>query len=159
MTLVVSLHDDEFQCPIKLPSTCIDILAIVYLYWHTFSIHKAIVYQSTTFGEYSIYGYDFIIVDSHEVFFSYIFNGYHLMVLVCYPLLAELSSVFATRFALYGLLGPLAAVVLLYFIQLYWSLKALREGLTYTSICYLQARYRVLYAVIGLVMVIVQCCI
>lgn len=54
---------------------------------------------------------------------------------------------------------PLAAVVLLYFIQLYWSLKAWREGLTYTSICYLQARYRVLYAVIGLVMVIMQCCI
>jgi hypothetical protein len=34
-----------------------------------------------------------------------------------------------------------------------WSLEALREGLTYTSINRLQTRYRLLYAVIGVAMV------
>lgn len=48
---------------------------------------------------------------------------------------------------------PLAALVALYPVQLYWSLKTLGEGLTYASVSRLQARYRVLYAVIGLAMV------
>lgn len=48
---------------------------------------------------------------------------------------------------------PLAALVALYPVQLYWSIGTLNEGLTYASVSRLQARYRVLYAVIGLAMV------
>ena len=48
---------------------------------------------------------------------------------------------------------PLAALVVLYPLQLYWSLETLREGLTYASVSRLQSRYRVLYAVIGVAMV------
>jgi 4-hydroxybenzoate polyprenyltransferase len=56
--------------------------------------------------------------------------------------------------ALQGILPhPLAALVALYPLHLRWSLKTLDEGLTYASICRLQARYRALYAVIGLAMV------
>jgi len=47
---------------------------------------------------------------------------------------------------------PVAAVAGLYPFQLHWSLKALREGLSYESVCRLQIRYRVLFAVIGLAM-------
>ena len=47
----------------------------------------------------------------------------------------------------------LAALVLLYPVHLRWSLQALAEGLTYSSICRLQARYRALYAVVGLALV------
>ncbi len=46
----------------------------------------------------------------------------------------------------------LAALVVVYPIHLRWSLKALGEGLTYASVCRLQARYRALYAVVGLAM-------
>jgi 4-hydroxybenzoate polyprenyltransferase len=42
--------------------------------------------------------------------------------------------------------GLLAA---LYPLHLWWSLQALAGGLTYESVCRLQARYRALYAVIG----------
>ena len=49
---------------------------------------------------------------------------------------------------------PLAALVALYPVQLYWSLATLKEGLTYASVSRLHARYRVLYAVIGLAMVV-----
>ncbi|HVG10627.1 MAG TPA: UbiA family prenyltransferase [Thermoanaerobaculia bacterium] len=52
---------------------------------------------------------------------------------------------------------PLAALVVLYPIHLCWSLKALAEGLTYASIRRLQARYRALYAIVGLAMVIALC--
>ena len=45
---------------------------------------------------------------------------------------------------------PLAALVFLYPIYVRWSLEALADGLTYTSIHRLQTRYRALYAVIGL---------
>jgi 4-hydroxybenzoate polyprenyltransferase len=45
---------------------------------------------------------------------------------------------------------PLATLVALYPIHLRWSLKTQAEGLTYASLSRLQARYRVLYAVIGL---------
>lgn len=48
---------------------------------------------------------------------------------------------------------PLAALVLLYPLQLWWSFQAFAGGLTYAGICRLQARYRALYAVIGLAMV------
>lgn len=57
--------------------------------------------------------------------------------------------------ALRGVLPrPLAALVVLYPVQLRWSLRTLAEGLTYGSIRRLQARYRALYAVVGLVMVV-----
>jgi 4-hydroxybenzoate polyprenyltransferase len=53
--------------------------------------------------------------------------------------------------ALQGILPhPLAALIALYPVHLRWSLKTLAEGLTYASIRRLQARYRVLYAIIGL---------
>src|SRR4051812_17957569 len=56
--------------------------------------------------------------------------------------------------ALQGILPhPLAALVVLYPVHLRWSLKTLAEGLTYASIRRLQARYRALYAIIGLAIV------
>jgi len=56
--------------------------------------------------------------------------------------------------ALQGILPhPLAALIALYPIHLRWSQKTLAEGLTYASIRRLQARYRALYAIIGLAMV------
>jgi 4-hydroxybenzoate polyprenyltransferase len=56
--------------------------------------------------------------------------------------------------ALRGILPPpLAALVALYPLHLRWSLKTLAEGLTFESIRRLQARYRALYAIIGLAMV------
>lgn len=58
--------------------------------------------------------------------------------------------------ALQGILPhPLAALIALYPVHLRWSLKTLAEGLTYASIRRLQARYRALYAIIGLAMVVV----
>jgi 4-hydroxybenzoate polyprenyltransferase len=51
----------------------------------------------------------------------------------------------------------LATLVVLFPLQLHWSLQSLREGLTYRSVYRLQTRYRVLYAVVGLVMVIGFC--
>jgi 4-hydroxybenzoate polyprenyltransferase len=47
---------------------------------------------------------------------------------------------------------PLAVLVALFPLQLHWSLETLREGLTYASVCCLQTRYRILYAVVGLAM-------
>ena len=56
--------------------------------------------------------------------------------------------------ALQGILPrPLAALAVLYPLHLRWSLKTLSEGLTYASIRRLQARYRALYAIVGLAMV------
>jgi 4-hydroxybenzoate polyprenyltransferase len=52
---------------------------------------------------------------------------------------------------------PLAALVALYPIHLSWSLETLAEGLTYASIRRLQARYRALYAIVGLAMVAALC--
>jgi 4-hydroxybenzoate polyprenyltransferase len=52
---------------------------------------------------------------------------------------------------------PLAALAVLYPLHLRWSLKALDEGLTYGSIRRLQARYRALYAIVGLAMVAALC--
>ncbi|MFL6232381.1 MAG: UbiA family prenyltransferase [Thermoanaerobaculia bacterium] len=60
--------------------------------------------------------------------------------------------------ALRGILPrPLAALAVLYPIHLRWSLKTLAEGLTYASIRRLQARYRALYAIVGLAMVAALC--
>jgi 4-hydroxybenzoate polyprenyltransferase len=52
---------------------------------------------------------------------------------------------------------PLAALAALYPFHLRWSLKSLAEGLTYASIRRLQARYRALYAIVGLAMVAALC--
>jgi len=46
----------------------------------------------------------------------------------------------------------LAALVVFYPIHLRWSLDALADGFTYTSICRLRTRYRALYAIVGLAM-------
>jgi 4-hydroxybenzoate polyprenyltransferase len=67
--------------------------------------------------------------------------------------LFTLAHVLVLLLALRGILPrALAAVVVLYPIQLYWSLTTLRDGLTYASVSRLQTRYRALYAIIGLVM-------
>jgi 4-hydroxybenzoate polyprenyltransferase len=56
--------------------------------------------------------------------------------------------------ALQGILPrPLAALAVCYPLHLRWSLQTLAGGLTYASIRRLQARYRALYALIGLAMV------
>jgi 4-hydroxybenzoate polyprenyltransferase len=52
---------------------------------------------------------------------------------------------------------PLASLVVLYPLHLFWSWKTLTDGLTYASICRLQARYRALYALVGLAMVAALC--
>jgi len=49
---------------------------------------------------------------------------------------------------------PLAILVVLYPLHLYWSIATLADGLTYASICRLQARYRTIYAIIGLVILL-----
>ena len=49
----------------------------------------------------------------------------------------------------------LATLIVLFPFQLYWSLMTLSDGLSYESICRLQARYRGIYAIIGLVMLVV----
>jgi len=72
--------------------------------------------------------------------------------------LFTLAHVLLLLLALQGLLPhPLAALVALYPVQLYWSLQALGEGLTYASVARLQARYRALYALVGLAMVAALC--
>jgi 4-hydroxybenzoate polyprenyltransferase len=48
----------------------------------------------------------------------------------------------------------LVLVAALYPLHLYWSVRALRAGLTFESIRRLQVRYRALYAFIGLMMVV-----
>ena len=48
----------------------------------------------------------------------------------------------------------LVLVGALYPVHLYWSVQALRAGLTFESIRRLQVRYRALYAIIGLLMVV-----
>lgn len=67
--------------------------------------------------------------------------------------LFTLAHVLLLLLALQGVLPrPLAALVALYPLHLRWSLKTLAEGLTYASVCRLQARYRALYAIVGLAM-------
>lgn len=72
--------------------------------------------------------------------------------------LFTLAYVLLLLLALQGILPrPLAALVALYPLHLRWSLKTLAEGLTYASIGRLQARYRALYAIIGLAMLASLC--
>src|SRR3954454_11736983 len=74
--------------------------------------------------------------------------------LALFPLAHALLLLLAFR----GILPrPLAALVALYALHLRWSLGTLAEGLTYASIRRLQARYRALYAVVGLAMVAALC--
>jgi 4-hydroxybenzoate polyprenyltransferase len=75
-------------------------------------------------------------------------------VFVASLLLFALAQLTLLVLARRGLLPPiLAALTALFPLQLYWSLEALREKLTYASVSRLQTRYRALYAVIGVVMV------
>lgn len=68
--------------------------------------------------------------------------------------LFTLSQALLLFLALQGTLPrAVAALVVLYPIHLRWTLQALAEGLTYASVCRLQARYRALYAVVGLSLV------
>jgi 4-hydroxybenzoate polyprenyltransferase len=70
-------------------------------------------------------------------------------------LLFTLAQILLLLLALQGFLPhPLAALVAVYPVQLFWSLDTLGEGLNYANVCRLQARYRVLYAVVGLLMVV-----
>jgi 4-hydroxybenzoate polyprenyltransferase len=48
----------------------------------------------------------------------------------------------------------LVLVAPLYAVHLYWSLRTLRAGLNFESIWQLQVRYRALYAIVGLMMVV-----
>jgi 4-hydroxybenzoate polyprenyltransferase len=68
--------------------------------------------------------------------------------------LFTLAHILLLVLALQGILPrPLALLVALFTVQLYWSVETLRDGLTYVSVSRLQSRYRVLYAVAGLAMV------
>jgi 4-hydroxybenzoate polyprenyltransferase len=68
--------------------------------------------------------------------------------------LFTLAQVGLLLMALEGIVArPLAAVVVLYVVQIHWSLEAMRDGLTYASLSRLQQRYRALYAVVGVAMV------
>jgi len=69
--------------------------------------------------------------------------------------LFTLSQALLCYLAVHGTLPrPLAALVVLYPLHLYWSLETLKDGLDYASICRLQSRYRALYAIIGVVMLV-----
>lgn len=68
--------------------------------------------------------------------------------------LFTLAHVILFALAFEGILPRvLAALTALYLVQLFWSFEALRDGLTFASVSRLQTRYRMLYALIGLVMV------
>jgi 4-hydroxybenzoate polyprenyltransferase len=72
--------------------------------------------------------------------------------------LFTLAQILLLLLSLEGVLPrPLAALAALFPLQLAWSFQTLREGLTYASVCRLQTRYRVLYAIIGLAMVAGLC--
>lgn len=75
-------------------------------------------------------------------------------------ILFALAHILLLLLALEGMIPrPLAAVPLLYPVQLYWSFEALREGLTFGSVSRLQARYRALYAAIGVAMTVAVLCV
>lgn len=68
--------------------------------------------------------------------------------------LFTLAQVLLLVLSLWGILPrPLSAIVVLFPLQIHWSLQAWRTGLTFASVSHMQTRYRVLYAVIGLAMV------
>ncbi|HEX7833702.1 MAG TPA: UbiA family prenyltransferase [Thermoanaerobaculia bacterium] len=69
-------------------------------------------------------------------------------------ILFALAHLVLLALAFQGLLPRAVGVVsVLFVLQLYWSIQTLRTGLTYGSVCRLQTRYRVLYAVIGFAMI------
>ena len=69
--------------------------------------------------------------------------------------LFALANAVLLALALTGYLPRLlAALAFLFPLQIYWSFQTLREGLTYASVSRLQTRYRVLYAVVGVAMVV-----
>jgi 4-hydroxybenzoate polyprenyltransferase len=66
-----------------------------------------------------------------------------------------LSHAILLALALSGMLPrPLAAVSVLFALHLHWSFEALRDGLTRPAVCRLQARYRGLYALVGIVVAV-----
>lgn len=68
--------------------------------------------------------------------------------------LFALANAILVTLAIDGMLPrPLAAAVALFALQLIWSFRTLRDGLTFANVSRLQTRYRVLYAVIGLAMI------
>ncbi|MEA2571120.1 MAG: hypothetical protein QOI24_3121 [Acidobacteriota bacterium] len=72
--------------------------------------------------------------------------------------LFTLAQLILLTLALRGFLPrPLAALVALFPLQLWWSYETFRDGLTYISVSRLQTRYRALYAVIGVAMVAALC--
>jgi len=69
-------------------------------------------------------------------------------------ILFTLAHVLLFLLAFRGILPrAVGALIALFFLQLYWSARALRDGLTFASVSRLQSRYRLLYAVIGVAMV------
>jgi 4-hydroxybenzoate polyprenyltransferase len=69
-------------------------------------------------------------------------------------ILFTVAQIILLLLTLVGILPrPLALLAALYPIQLFWSIETLRAGLTFASVSRLQARYRVLYAIIGVAMV------
>jgi 4-hydroxybenzoate polyprenyltransferase len=73
-------------------------------------------------------------------------------------ILFTLAHVLFVALALQELLPrPLAVLVALLPIQLFWSMQTLRAGLTYTNVSRLQTRYRALYALMGIAIVTALC--
>lgn len=69
--------------------------------------------------------------------------------------LFALANIVLVLLALWGMLPHLlAGVVVLFPVQVYWSFRACRDGLSYASVSWLQTRYRVLYAIVGLAMLL-----
>ncbi len=69
--------------------------------------------------------------------------------------LFTLADVLLIALAAHGTVpGALVLVAGLYPLHLYWAWKTLRAGLSFESVRLLQARYRMLYAIIGVVMVV-----
>ena len=69
-------------------------------------------------------------------------------------ILFTLANILVPVLALGGVVPlPLAVVVLILPLHVYWALTAMQSGLTFASVQGLQARYRALYAGIGLWMV------
>lgn len=69
--------------------------------------------------------------------------------------LFTVANIFLLCLAALGVLPRLfMAVAAILPVQLYWSMRTLRAGLTYASVSRLQTRYRVLYAIAGVGMVV-----
>jgi len=69
--------------------------------------------------------------------------------------LFTLSYAWLTGLALAGVVPPaIAWIVLLYPLQLYWTLRTLRAGLSFETLGAMQARYRLYFLIIGAVIVV-----